>query len=208
MRHITLVALAFALPAAAFAQAPRTSRANPFQESSAGRAWQRITFGAIDCGANLSEAADFCPNDAFTQEGIFENGTYKDLRFQYAGAELGTVGVAENLANRVLNQSQTFPAASSASGFTFSWKGGATPARDSEMFGPLFGERGRTNGRGQLSATLTIQQLKWETLDSFKVRDIPTTPRGGIGARGCPGAIRPTSSAMTGRPSGTSAAAR
>jgi hypothetical protein len=114
------------------------------------------------------------------------NGTYKDLRFQYAGAPQGTPGVAENLSNRVLNQSQTFPAASSASGFTFSWHGGATPARDSLMFGPLYGERGRTNGRGQLSATLTVQQLKWETLDSFKVRDISTTSAEWIGTGGLP----------------------
>ncbi|HZI38102.1 MAG TPA: hypothetical protein VFF24_07330 [Acidimicrobiia bacterium] len=186
MRHLALVTLAVLLPPAVFAQPVGRSRATPYAESSAGRAWQRITFGAIDCGENLSEAGSFCPNDAFTQQGIFGNGTYKDLRFQYTGAPLGTAGVAENLGNRVLNQSQTFPAVSSASGFTFSWKGGATPARDSEIFGPLFGERGRTNGRGQLSATLTVQQLKWETLDGFDVRDISATPEGAIGAAGLP----------------------
>lgn len=186
VRHVVLFALSLAIPAGGFAQDVGRSRANPYPETSAGRAWQRITFGAIDCGTDLSEAKDFCPNDAFTQDGLFVNGTYKGLRFQYAGGALDAPAVAENLANRVLNQSQTFPAASSASGFTFSWHGGATPARDSQMFGPLFGERGRTNGRGQLSATLTVQQLKWATLDSFKVRDIPTTARGGIGANGLP----------------------
>jgi hypothetical protein len=186
VRSLAVVALAVLLPPTAFAQQVGRSRANPYDETSAGRAWQRITFGAIDCGTDLSEAKDLCPNDAFAKNGLFLNGTYKDLRFQYAGAPRGTPGVAENLADRVLNQSQTFPAASSASGFTFSWHGGATPARDSEMFGPLFGERGRTNGRGQLSATVTVQQLKWETLDSFKVRDIPSTPRGAIGAGGLP----------------------
>ena len=181
MRHQAAAALVRIFPQATLAQVGR-SPGNPLVESSAGRAWQRITFGAIDCGVNLSEAADYCPNDAFTKQGIFVNGTYKDLRFQYSGAPLGTPGVAENLSNRVLNQSQTFPAASSASGFTFSWKGGATPVRDSEMFGPLFGDRGRTNGRGQWSTTLTFQQLKWETVDSFDVRDVATTPTGGIGA--------------------------
>ena len=186
MRHVALLTLAVLFPSALLAQPAGSSRSNPFAESNAGRAWQRITFGAIDCGQDLSEAASFCPNDAFSQSGIFVNGTYKDLRFQYAGAPQGTPGVAENLSNRVLNQSQTFPAASSASGFTFSWHGGATPARDSEMFGPLYGERGKTNGRGQLSATVTVQQLKWETLDSFKVRDISTTSAGGIGAGGLP----------------------
>jgi hypothetical protein len=186
VRHLALVAAILALPGTALAQEAGRSRANPFQESSAGRAWQRITFGAIDCGQDLSEAKDYCPKDAFTQQGLFVNGTYKGLRFQYAGAPLDTPAVAENLADRVLNQSQTFPAASSASGFTFSWHGGATPSRDSEMFGPLFGERGRTNGRHQLSATVTLQQLKWETLDSFKVRDIPTAANGSIGANGLP----------------------
>jgi hypothetical protein len=186
VRHVALLALILTLPAAGFAQDAGRTRANPFEETSAGRAWQRITFGAIDCGTDLSEAKDFCPNDAFTQQGLFVNGTYKGLRFQYAGGALDAPAVAENLANRVLNQSQTFPAASSASGFTFSWHGGATPARDSEMFGPLFGERGRTNGRGQLSATFTVQQLKWSTLDSFKVRNIPVTAQGGIGAAGLP----------------------
>jgi hypothetical protein len=160
------------LPAAAVAQSvPGTTASNPLVETSAGRAWQRITFGTIDCGTNLSEAGDFCPDDVFTQTGVFENGTYRDLRFQYSGAPLGaTPNAADFLANRVITQSQTFPQASSASGFTFTWGSGATPKLDSEMFGPLFGDRGRTNGRRKLSATLTVQFLKWATLDGSEVR--------------------------------------
>jgi hypothetical protein len=191
MRPLVLAGALALVPSLAAAQVGRTP-SNPYKESSAGRAWQRITFGALDCGENFSELfpvtpnGPYCRNDDFARLGIFNNGTYRDLRSNFAGAPPGTAGVAENLANRVLNQSQTFPAASSASGFTFSWQGGATPARDSEMFGPLFGERGRTNGRGQLSATLTFQQLKWQTLDSFKVRDVSATSAGAIGSGGLP----------------------
>lgn len=149
---------------------PGSSAANPYVESSAGRAWQRIAFGAIDCGPGLSEASAFCPNDAFTQSGVFQNGTYQDIRFVYAGAAAGGPNSADFLANRVITQSQTFPQASTASGFSFTWNG-PTPTLDSQMFGPLFGDRGRTNGRNKLSATFTIQNLKWEKLDGSDIRN-------------------------------------
>jgi hypothetical protein len=149
---------------------PGSSAGNPYEESNAGRAWQRITFGAIDCGTDLSEAGAFCPNDAFSKSGLFVNGTYRDIRFVYAGAPAGGPNAADYLGNRVINQSQTFPQASSASGFTFTWNG-PTPTLDSEMFGPLFGNRGRTNGRGKLSATLSVQTLKWAKLDGSNVRN-------------------------------------
>jgi hypothetical protein len=150
---------------------PGSSADNPFQESSAGRAWQRITFGAIDCGPGLSEAAAFCPHDAFSTSGVFANGTYKDIRFVYAGKAAGGPNAADFLGNRVITQSQTFPQASSASGFTFTWNNGPTPTLDSRMFGPLFGSRGRTNGHGKLSATLNVQTLKWQKLDGADVRN-------------------------------------
>jgi hypothetical protein len=159
------------LPAVGHAQGlPGSSASNPFEESSAGRAWQRITFGAIDCGPGLSEAAAFCPNDAFSTSGVFGNGTYKDIRFVYAGATPGGPNAADFLGNRVITQSQTFPQASSASGFTFTWNG-PTATLDSKMFGPLFGSRGRTNGHGKLSATLNVQTLKWQKLDKANVRN-------------------------------------
>ena len=166
----TLASTLFAATLAGAAGVPGSSEGNPFVESSAGRAWQRITFGAIDCGADLAEASAFCPNDAFSQSGVFVNGTYRDIRFVYAGAAPGGPNSADYLLNRVINQSQTFPQASSASGFTFTWNG-PTPTLDSEMFGPLFGNRGRTNGRGKLSATLSVQTLKWEKLDGSSVRN-------------------------------------
>lgn len=144
---------------------PGSSAANPFVESSAGRAWQRITFGAIDCASG--EPA--CASDPFVTSGLFVNGTYRNIRFNYGG-DVSVSNVAEFLGNRVVTQSQTFPTASSASGFTFSWQGGPTPVRDSRLFGPLYGHRGRTNGRGQLSVTANVQSLEWESLDGSDIR--------------------------------------
>ncbi len=170
-RLLARIVLVFALTLPAVAQGtPGRSAGNPYVESSAGRAWQRIAFGALDCGPGLSEAAAFCPNDAFSQSGLVGNGTYRDIRFVYAAAAPGGPNSADFLANRVITQSQTFPQASSASGFSFSWNG-PTPTLDSQMFGPLFGDRGRTNGRNKLSATLTVQNLKWQKLDGSEIRN-------------------------------------
>lgn len=170
IRVFAVLVLWLVAPLTAAAQGlPGSAPGNPFIETSAGRAWQRIAFGAIDCGPGLSEAAGFCPNDAFSQSGLFVNGTYRDIRFVYAAAP-GRSNAADFLTNRVITQSQTFPQASTASGFTFTWNG-PTPTLDSQMFGPLFGDRGRTNGRGKLSATLTVQTLRWETLDGSEVRN-------------------------------------
>src|SRR5262245_35903654 len=58
-----------------------SSAANPFQESSAGRAMKRITFGAIDC----TPGDPVCPVDAFTTSELFVNGTYADTRLNYNG---------------------------------------------------------------------------------------------------------------------------
>jgi hypothetical protein len=71
--------------------------------------------------------------------------------------------VSTNLVNGFLFQSQTFPNASSTAGFVFSWAGGAPIA--SELYGPLFGERGQTNGKSKLSATISYQELNWATFD-------------------------------------------
>jgi hypothetical protein len=149
---------------------PGTSRVNPFRETSAGRAWQRLTFGAIDCQPGSGTTVFDCSQDVFTTSGVFVNGSYHDRRFQYGGLPAGTADSSDFLANRVTTQSQTFPQPSSASGFTFTWGSGSTPTLDSEFFGPLFGDRGRSIGRGKLSATLSVQLLKWETLDESDIR--------------------------------------
>ena len=65
----------------------------------------------------------------------------------------------------ILSQSQTFPNVSTASGFTFTIGSSDTPELESRLFGPLFGERALTNGRGQLSVTFNAQRLRFQTLN-------------------------------------------
>jgi hypothetical protein len=152
-----LVFSAATLPAAA--QVGKTP-SQPYEESSAGRAMQRITFGAIDCPDKPTP----CKDDAFTQLHIFENGTYKDTRANYGG-NTSQADVANSLLQLILSQSQTFPNVSTASGFTFRVGGGNNVELESRLYGPLFGERALTNGQGQLSVTFNAQRLRFETLN-------------------------------------------
>ena len=132
----------------------------PYEESSAGRAMQRITFGAIDCPDKPTP----CAGDAFTQLHIFENGTYKDTRTNYGG-DTSQADVANSLLQLILSQSQTFPNVSTASGFTFKVGGGDNVELESRLYGPLFGERALTNGKGQLSVTFNAQRLRFQKLN-------------------------------------------
>lgn len=91
-----------------------------------------------------------------------------DFFAQNVGGGPVVTPVSTNLVNTFLFQSQTFPNASSAAGFTFTWAGGAPIA--SELYGPLFGERGLTNGQGKLSATVSYQELSWATYDEQDIR--------------------------------------
>lgn len=142
-----------------------TSPATPFQETSAGRAMRRITFAAIDC-----TKGDFaCPADAFTTSGLFDNGTYQDTRLNYGG-DLSQGDVSNSLLLLILTQSQTFPNPSTASGFTFRI-GGVVPVRESDLYGPLFGERALTNGQKQLSVTFNINQLRFRSIDGSSIRN-------------------------------------
>jgi hypothetical protein len=142
-----------------------SSAANPFQETSAGRAMQRITFGAIDC----TPGDPTCPNDAFTTSELFVNGTYADTRRNYNGP-LNQADVSNSLLLMILTQSQTFPNASTASGFTFTI-GGVVPVRESELYGALFGERALTNGRKQLSVTFNVHRLRFSSIDGSSIRN-------------------------------------
>ena len=82
----------------------------------------------------------------------------------------------------ILTQSQTFPNPSTASGFTFRI-GGVVPVRESDLYGPLFGERALTNGKKQLSVTFNINQLAFARL---------TARRSGTASAACSGATRTT----------------
>jgi hypothetical protein len=144
---------------------PGRSAATPFQESSAGRAMARITFAALDC----TPGDPTCPNDAFTTSGLFANGTYQDTRLNYSG-DLSQADVSNSLLLMILAQSQTFPNPSTASGFTFRL-GSLVPIRDSELYGPLFGERAVTNGKQQLSVSFNINQLRFRSIDGSSIRN-------------------------------------
>jgi hypothetical protein len=159
-RPVTFVTLlvfsAVALPAAA--QVGKDPN-QPYEESSAGRAMQRITFGAIDCPDPPG-----CAGDAFSTSGIFVNGTYSNTRANYGG-DTSQGDVANSLLQLILSQSQTFPNVSTASGFTFTIGSADAPELESRLYGPLFGERALTNGRGQLSVTFNAQRLRFQTLN-------------------------------------------
>jgi len=159
-----LLVLAVACARQAHAQ-PGTSAATPFPETSAGRAMRRITFAAIDC----TKGSFVCPDDAFTTSGLFDNGTYQDTRLNYSG-NLNQADVSNSLLLLILTQSQTFPNPSTASGFTFRI-GAVVPVRESELYGPLFGERALTNGKKQLSVTFNINQLRFRSIDGSSVRN-------------------------------------
>ena len=131
----------------------------PYEESSAGRAMQRITFAAIDCSD-----PPVCSNDAFTTSGIFVNGTYSNTRANYGG-NTSQADVANSLLQLILSQSQTFPNVSTASGFTFKVGGATNVELESRLYGPLFGERALTNGKGQLSVTFNAQRLRFQKLN-------------------------------------------
>jgi hypothetical protein len=98
----------------------------------------------------------FCAN--FDSSGVFA---------QTVGGGPVITPVSTNLVNAVLFQSQTFPNAAGTTGFVFTWSGGAPAA--SEVYGPLFGERGLTNGKGKLSATASFQELSWATFDDQEI---------------------------------------
>lgn len=145
---------------------PGESPQNPFRESSAGRAMQRITFASIDnC---LSDAT--CPDDAFKTTHLFENGTYANTRANYGG-DTSQADVSNSLLQLILSQSQTFPNVSTASGFTFQIGSGNNVELESRIYGPLFGERALTNGNGQLSITFNLQQLRFQTLNGSQIRN-------------------------------------
>ena len=137
----------------------------PYRESSAGRAMQRITFAAIDCPDPPA-----CSGDAFTAQGIFVNGTYGNTRANFGGPPT-QADVSNSLLQLILSQSQTFPNVSTASGFTFSIGPTQRPEPDSMLFGPLFGERALTNGKGQLSLTVNAHHLRFRSLNGSQIRN-------------------------------------
>jgi Putative MetA-pathway of phenol degradation len=66
----------------------------------------------------------------------------------------------------------TLPVASSSGGFVYRLNPElGTPERVSQSFGPFFVERAQTAGKGQVSFGLTMQQLRFSSLDGRSLRD-------------------------------------
>lgn len=74
------------------------------------------------------------------------------------------------IAGTLAGQSLTFPVSSSASGFTFEWSDALKRSvPTSNSFGPIFAERGITNGRHNLSVNVTYQRKTWTELGGLKL---------------------------------------
>ena len=140
-----------------------TSPATPLEETSAGRALDRITFGALDCTGGST-----CPGDPLI--GTFVTGTYRNARLNFGG-NTTQADVSNSLRMLIATQTQTFPSPSTGGGFTFTLKGAPVPVRESELYAPLFGERALTNGARNLSVTFNINKLRWRSINGSDVRN-------------------------------------
>jgi hypothetical protein len=138
------------------------SPATPVKETSAGRAIDRITFGALDCTASST-----CPGDPLLNK--FVTGTYQNARINFNG-DITQADVSNSLRLLIATQTQTFPSPSTAGGFTFQLKGTPVPVRESELYAPLFGERALTNGAKNLSVTFNVNRLRWRSINGSDVR--------------------------------------
>ena len=154
MRYRRLVCLVFpilvALLAPGFAGA---------QTSTAGAALDALTFSPKVFGS--------CPPFNGTA-----GGCYQGLRVGQTTGGLDDMGIADVLRLLLGIQTQTFPVGSSASGFTFAFDPSlGVPTRTSEGFGPIFGERGLTNGRNNFSFSFNYQNLEWQQFNGIDMRE-------------------------------------
>jgi hypothetical protein len=140
-----------------------SSPATPVEETSAGRALDRITFGALDCTGGST-----CPGDPLL--GTFVTGTYQNARVNFGG-DTTLADVSNSLRMLIATQTQTFPSPSTGGGFTFTLKGAPVPVRESELYAPLYGERALTNGAKNLSVTFNINKLRWRSVNGSDVRN-------------------------------------
>ena len=84
------------------------------------------------------------------------------------------------IAGVLAGQSLTFPMASSSGAFVSIPLGGfgpAIPVSASGNFGPLFAERGLTNGPGNLSLSLHYQYKVWRSVSGIKLRGFDLSGR-------------------------------
>ena len=89
-------------------------------------------------------------------------------------------GDGATIAGVLAGQSLTFPMASSSGAFvtvSLADFGPPIPVSASGNFGPLFAERGITNGRGNLSLSLHYQYKVWRSVSGIKLRGFDLSGR-------------------------------
>jgi hypothetical protein len=89
-------------------------------------------------------------------------------------------GDGATIAGVLAGQSLTFPMASSSGAFVSIPLGGfgpPIPVSASGNFGPLFAERGLTNGPGNLSLSLSYQYKVWRSVSGIKLRGFDLSGR-------------------------------
>ena len=160
---VTVSILAILFVGDSYAQVVGASPATPVKESSAGRAMDRITFGALDCNGGAN-----CPGDPLL--GTFVTATYQNTRLNFNG-DITQADVSNSLRQLIATQTQTFPSPSTGGGFTFTLKGAPVPVRESELYAPLFGERALTNGAKNLSVTFNVNRLRWRSINGSDVQN-------------------------------------
>src|SRR5438128_3117154 len=108
----------------------------------------------------VSDALTFLMTNQSVQTGDFE----RDRTAAEATSETISRAILANLA--------TLPVPTSSSGFVYRLNPElGTVERATQSFGPFFVERAQTAGRGQASAGVTFQHLRFKSLDGRDLRD-------------------------------------
>ena len=78
----------------------------------------------------------------------------------------------EQLNNQLATQLSTFPLASSAGGFTYTYDPSlGTFTRATDSFGPIYAERVDTNGKGRFNFGLNFSHFTFDRIDDLNLRD-------------------------------------
>lgn len=145
-----------AFPASASAQAPATSVGNLLPNLILGGV-------ALDAGTPVPHNAHFTPLNQLSVGTDPRSG----VAFQLDAAE-----VVLNFNRALATQFATFPLGNSSGGFSFRIdEGTGLPARSTRSFGPSFGERSLTIGKGRLSTGFTYQHASFDRFEGQNLDD-------------------------------------
>src|SRR5437764_2171397 len=119
-----------------------------------------VALASSGSAQTVSDALTFLMTNQSVQTGDFE----RDRTAAEATSETISRAILANLA--------TLPVATSSSGFLYRLNPElGTVERATQSFGPFFVERAQTAGRGQASAGITFQHLRFSSLDGRDLRD-------------------------------------